>query len=146
MRRLPDFIFFQKFIKDYIIYQGSQFTSNCEYYTEIISEFLDFHLQPIGKKVKSYIKDTNDFLKRLCLLTNLLDNSLLCTMDLVSFYPNIPHDKRLFPLRKRLDERDEKDVSTDTLVELAELVLKNNIFNFNQITLKPPTVFYLWQN
>ena len=26
--------------------------------------------------------------------------------------------------------------STDTLVELAELVLKNNIFNFNQETLK----------
>ena len=27
-------------------------------------------------------------------------------------------------------------VSTDTLVELAELVLKNNIFNFNERTLK----------
>ena len=39
-------------------------------------------------------------------------------------------------LRKRLNERDKKDVSTDTLVELAELVLKNNIFNFNERTLK----------
>ena len=27
-------------------------------------------------------------------------------------------------------------VSTDTLIELAELVLKNNIFNFNEKTLK----------
>ena len=30
-----------------------------------------------------------------------------------------------------LSEREEKDVSTDALVELAELVLKNNIFYFN---------------
>ena len=37
---------------------------NCRYYTENISSFLDFHLQPIAKKVKSYITDTNDFLKK----------------------------------------------------------------------------------
>ena len=29
-----------------------------------------------------------------------------------------------------------KDVTTDTLLELAELVLRNNIFNFNERTLK----------
>ena len=39
-------------------------------------------------------------------------------------------------LKKRLNERDKKDVSTDSLAELAELVLKNNIFNFNEKTLK----------
>ena len=33
-------------------------------------------------------------------------------------------------------ERDKKDVSTNTLVVLAKLVLKNNIFNFNKKTLK----------
>ena len=97
---------------------------------------MDFHLQPIAKKVKSYTKETNDFLKRLRSLTSLRDNSLLCTMDVVGLYPNIPHDEGLSTLRKRLDERHEKDVSTDTLVELAELFLKNNIFNFNQNTLK----------
>ena len=77
-------------------------------------------------------EDTNVFLKRLCSLTNLPDNSLLCTMGAVGLYPNIPHDEGLSAFRKRFDERDEKDVSSDTLVELAELVLKNNIFNFNQ--------------
>ena len=49
-------------------------------------------------------------------------------MDVVGLYPNIPHDEGLTALRKRLNERDKKDVSTYTLVELAELVLKNNIF------------------
>ena len=57
-------------------------------------------------------------------------------MDVVGLYPNIPHDEGLSALRKRLNERDKKDVSTDTLVELAELVLKNNISNFNERALK----------
>ena len=61
---------------------------------------------------------------------------MLCTMDVVGLYPNIPHEEGLSALRKRLNERDKKDVSTDTLVELAELVLKNSIFNFNKRTLK----------
>ena len=110
---------------------GRPVIPNCGYYTENISSFLDFHLQPNAKKVKPYIKDTNNFLKKLCSLINLPANSLLCTMDVVGLYPNIPHDEGLSALRKRRNERDKKDVSTDTLVKLAELVLKNNIFNFN---------------
>ena len=38
---------------------------NCGYYMENISSFLDYHLQPLVKKVDSYIKDTNHFLKKL---------------------------------------------------------------------------------
>ena len=57
-------------------------------------------------------------------------------MDAAGLCPNIPHEEGLSALRRRLDERDEKDASTDTLVELAKLVLKNNIFNFNEKTLK----------
>ena len=34
--------------------------------------------------------------------------------------------------QKRLNERDKKDVSTDTLAELTELVLKSNFFNFRK--------------
>ena len=33
---------------------------------------------------------------------------------------------------KKLDESDEKDVSIDTLTELAVLLLKNNISYFNE--------------
>ena len=43
----------------------------------------------------------------------------------------MPHDEGLSSLRKHLDLRTEKSISTDTLVELREIVLKNNIFNFN---------------
>ena len=110
--------------------------SNCNYYTENISSFLDFHLQPLARGVKPCIKDTNHFLKKLCSLPNLPDDIILCTVDVVGLYPNIPHDEGLSALRKRLDLRQEKDVTTSILVQLAEVVLKNNIFTFKEKTLK----------
>ena len=61
-------------------------------------------------------------------------------MDIVGLYPNIPHNEGLPALRKRHNERDKKDASTDTLVKLAELVFKNNIVNFNEKTLKQKEV------
>ena len=39
-------------------------------------------------------------------------------------------------LRKRLETRKVKYVSTDTIIDLAEAVLKNNIFPFGKKTLK----------
>ena len=50
---------------------GRPVISNCGFYTENVSAFLDFHLQPLTLEVKSYIKDTNDFLKKLRSLTDL---------------------------------------------------------------------------
>ena len=40
---------------------GRPVISNCGFYTENISSLLDYHLQPLAQKVKSYIKDTNHF-------------------------------------------------------------------------------------
>ena len=109
---------------------------NSGYYTEIISSFLDHHLQPLAQAVKSYIKDTNEFLKKLRSLPKLPDGIILCTMDVVGLYPNILHEEGLSALRKRLETRKEKYVSTDTIIDLAEAVLKNNIFTFGKKTLK----------
>ena len=58
------------------------------------------------------------------------DNILLCTVDVVGLYPNIPHEEGLSSLRKRLDNRMEKYISSDMLSDLAEIILKNNIFKF----------------
>ena len=87
---------------------GIPVISNCGYYTESISAFLDFHLQPLTQAIKSYIKDKNDFLNKLCSLPKLPDNIILCTVDYVGLYPNVPHNKGLPALRKRLDNRMEK--------------------------------------
>ena len=115
---------------------GRPVISNCGLYTENISAFLDFHLQPLAREVKSYIKDTDDFLKKLRSLTNLPNDIILSSVDVVGLYPNIPHDEGLSALQKRLELRREKKVSTSMLVELAQVVLKNNVFTFGKKTLK----------
>ena len=81
-------------------------------------------------KGKILHKNTNDFLKKFCFLPNLRDDIILCTVDVVGLYSNIPHDKGLSALRKRLYLRQEKDVTASALRELAEVVLKNNISIF----------------
>ena len=40
---------------------GRPAISNCGFYTENISSFLGYHLQPLAQEVKSYIKDANHF-------------------------------------------------------------------------------------
>ena len=95
---------------------GRPVPSNCGYYTENISAFLVFHLKPLAQAVKSYIKDTNDFLNKLRSLPKLPDNIILCTVDVVGLYPNIPHEEGLSALMKRLDNRMEKYISSDSAI------------------------------
>ena len=54
---------------------------------------------------KYCIKDTNYFLKKLRFLPNLPDNIILCIVNVVGLYPNIPYDKGLSALPRRLDLR-----------------------------------------
>ena len=79
--------------------------------------------------MKSYIKDTNDFLRKLSNLSSLPEDAILCTIDVVGLYPNIQHERGFAAIKKALDKRDDKSISTETLMELAECVLKNNIYN-----------------
>ena len=86
--------------------------------------------------MNSFIKDTNHFLRKIKSLGQLPEGAIPCTIDVVGLYPNIPYEKGLTSLRRFLDARTEKKVTTETLIELAEIVLKNNIFQFYEKTLK----------
>ena len=98
---------------------------------ENISAFSEYHLKLLSQKVKSFIKDANDFLKKLNELRDLSDDFILCTIDVVGLYPNIPHKEGLEAIRKALDKREDQTISTDSLILLAECVLKNNVFEHN---------------
>ena len=78
----------------------------------------------------------NDFLCKLANLLPLPDDVILCTIDIVGLYPNIPHDERLIAMSKVLDLRKDKRISTESLIDLAECVLKNNIFEHNLLFYK----------
>ena len=55
--------------------------------------------------------------------------SLLAIDFVVIYYPNIQREEDLVSLRKSLNARTEEKVTTETLVKLAEIVLKNNILS-----------------
>ena len=75
------------------------------YYTENMSAFLEYRLQPIAQKIKSYIKDTDNFLRKLDVLPSLPEDITLCTIDVVGLYPNIPHGNGFAAMQKALDAR-----------------------------------------
>ena len=62
---------------------GRPVISNCGVPTEKASKFSDFHLQALMRSSKSYIKDTNDFLKKVAELGPIPKNSILVTADVV---------------------------------------------------------------
>ena len=57
-------------------------------------------------------------------------------MDVVELYPNISHDEGLSALRKWLESRKEKNFSTDTIIDLVEVVLKMTYLHSEKKTLK----------
>ena len=61
--------------------------------TERISEFVDYHLNPLVQTLPSYIKDTTHFLLQLEQMGPLPDNAILVTLDVSSLYTNIPRNE-----------------------------------------------------
>ena len=84
--------------------------------------------------MNSFIKDTNHFLRKIKSVDQLPEGAILCTIDVVGLYLNIPYEEGLTSLRKLLDARMEKKVATETLLELAQIVLNYIIFQFNEKT------------
>ena len=93
-------------------------------------------MQPLAREVKSYTKDSNDFLKKFSSLKNLPNDIILHSVGFVGIYSNIPDGQGLSALQKRLELRREKNVSTSTSIKLAKVVLKDNVFPFGKKSFK----------
>lgn len=73
-------------------------------------------MQPIAQKVNLFIKDTNHLLRKIKSLAQFPEGALLCAIDVVSLYSNISHVEGMASLRRFLDARVDKNVTTETLV------------------------------
>ena len=107
---------------------GRPVISNNGTATERISEYLDFHLKQIVPEIPHILEDTRDFLKRIADLSDIPENAILVSFDVIGLYPHIPHDDGLKFMKMFLDNRKDKTVSTESLIELANIVLKENYF------------------
>jgi hypothetical protein len=109
---------------------GRQIVSANGYPTEQILEFIDFHLRPFVENHPSHIKDTTDYLKIMENLT-IPENTTLLTMDVSSLYTNIPHDNIIAACRKIWEQRTVQEPSTECVVDILTMVLKNNNVTFD---------------
>ena len=79
----------------------------------------------------SCIKDSGDFIKKTRNLGSIPDSTILITEDVVGLYPSIPHEVGLKALREVLDKREQHTIPTSEPIKMADLVLKNNYFEFD---------------
>ena len=68
-------------------------------------------------------KNTNIFSKRFKSFTK---NAILRTIDVIGIYANMPHEEGLVSVRKHLSNRENKEVTIKTLVELADIIMNDN--------------------
>ena len=69
------------------------------------------------------------FLGKIKNLGRLSEKAIFCAIKVAGLYPNILHEEVLAPPKTSLDARNEKNMTTET-------VLKNNIFQFYQKNFK----------
>jgi len=105
--------------------------NNCP--TEKISQYVDFFLNPLVPKTRSYVKDTTDFVSKIFTLDQVPQNTILVTLDVSSLYTNIPNNEGIRASVKALIEsRSAQSVPpTPYLVQLLKMVLTMNNFDFN---------------
>ena len=107
--------------------------------TANLAEFLDIYLQSIRKALPAYLKDTTQFI---CEIANLMlhNNVWLVTIDVKSLYTNILNEQGIQAYyqawlkqetRLKQETKDPQHPPAETLKQLLELVLKLNVFEFD---------------
>ena len=94
-----------------------------------MSQFTEFYLQPLARKLPSFIKDTTDLLNRIEDLNRngpFPEGTLLVSWDVVSTFPNIDNKLGLTAVKKALNTRDRPVPSTKCILEAVEICLKSN--------------------
>ena len=103
---------------------------------ENVGKFIEYHIKEIATQHESYLQDTPHFLR---ILENfkkhnkLKPNSMLVTLDVKALFTNITHQEGLESLAEKLKSGN-IEASNDLISHLMEVLLKYNIFTFNEGT------------
>ena len=72
---------------------GRPICSSVNHPTSRISKLVDEHIKEYVPQTKSYIRDTQDFIKKIKSLGSIPEGAILCTLDVSSLYTNIPNNE-----------------------------------------------------
>ena len=69
--------------------------------------------------MRSFVKDDNNFWLKLSKLLSLKDDLFLCLIDVVGIFADFPHNDGLAAIKNYLGKRNNKTVSSESLIKLA---------------------------
>ena len=94
-----------------------------------ISKYVDHHLQPIVKRIPSYVKDTNDFISKTNAVNSVPKNSYLVTMGVRLLYTNITNAEGISAVKRAYDNYSKKTTTTKVIITFLTLILTLNNFD-----------------
>ena len=110
---------------------GRPICTSVNHQTSRISKLVDEHIKEYVPKTKSYIRDTQDFIKNIKSLGPIPEGAILCTLDVSSLYTNIPNNEGILAVAAKLRQDPTKGPITNFILDLLKLVLHSMNFTFN---------------
>ena len=107
---------------------GIPVLTSIDCHTAKISKYIHNQLQPHVKELKSYVKGSTDFIRKINSIEKIPDSSIFVTMDVRSLYTNIPNKERIKAVKTTLKR---KNIGTRIISTFLRLVLTLNNFVFN---------------
>ena len=107
---------------------GRPVVSSIDCHTTKISKYINYQLQPHVKELKLHVKDSTDFIWKTNSMQNIPDSSILVSMDVRSWYTNIPNKKIIQAVETMLKR---KNIGARIISTFIHLVLTLNNFIFN---------------
>ena len=94
-----------------------------------ISPCLVYHLKSLLLNIPHILEDITDLLCRIWWFSfneidKIHDNAILVSFDVLGLYPNVPHEKGMEAICQYLETRSDKSVSTNSLCDLASIILR----------------------
>ncbi|KAJ1160349.1 hypothetical protein NDU88_000851 [Pleurodeles waltl] len=131
--KIPYFYILPKVHKGKIPPPGRPIVSGIGSALEPLSKFVDFFLQPIVKRIPTYLKDTTHVLLLLESIAFDKSKELLITLDVESLYTNILQEAILEVISNLLDVHmggSQTQTPPWFILDLAHLALTRNYFKF----------------
>ena len=110
---------------------GRPVISSINCHTSKISEYVDYHLQPIVNEIPPYVQDTTDFHRKINQTDFVPDKSYLVSLDVKSLCTNIPNAEGIKSVKTSLDNYSKRTASTKVITTFLALILTLNNFIFN---------------
>ena len=97
-----------------------------------MAKYVEEKLENHVTQQNTYIKDTTDFIRKINKLNLPPEKSLIMfCMDVKALYPSVPRKEARIVVQSTLQESNDADINTDSVLQMMYFILENNNFEFN---------------